>query len=77
MTTASGSEGRRSGLLTASSRAWAGIGLIVSAAAVAMAVAAFWRTLRRDVDDSDSIDIANEVCALVGVEGIIVNALDA
>ncbi len=40
MTTWLASEGSRSGLLTASRRAWEGVGLIVSAAAVERAVTA-------------------------------------
>ena len=57
--------------MTASRRAWEGVGLIVRAAAVERAVAAVWRTERRD-----EASMLSDVCVLLAVV-VTVNAVDA
>jgi hypothetical protein len=74
MTTWSGSEGRRAGLLTGSRRAWDGVGVaIVSSAAVDRALLAVDRMERRDDSDATMLtDVGVLVCW--EDEGEIVNA---
>ena len=73
MTTWSGSEGRRAGLLTGSRRAWDGVGVaIVSSAAVDRALLAVDRMERRDDSDATMLTDVGVLC--LEDEGEIVNA---